>query len=298
MKMEYTKFELPKRHITVRVNERNLWHHFHEHHYMTAQMEASKGLPRGAVFFTFYITEGNKEKLFGCVGVLTQKVKTGTHRRLSRLVILPEFQGRGLAKGVVDTISQYYWDNGMIMYSTTYHPRLGYHREHSPLWRANKNNQKQFKKTLSVKIDKIKEENENAVIFMPALRDGESMFRYQFCSGEEGVKPSYVLLYDHVRFMTEKRAKSKKVFVGRNLPKLTPKQAQAAGIEGQAPTSKKKKKIPLPSKPVFEDLDIWAATEELAETKKIIKSLTSTRTKRVKKVKLPSQQPQLKDTNG
>ena len=200
METEYIKYQNPKRHITVRVNERKLFQTlFHEHHYMTAQMDPAKSLPRQAVFFTFYITENNQEKLFGCLGVLTQKTKTGTHRRVTRMVILPEYQGRGLVKGMLNTISEYYHQNGMSMYISTFHPRLGWMLDETKEWSANSNNQQSSKGYLP---------RDHKKVFMSGIRDGESMFRYKYISSDSPW--SFTLLYDSIAYMKKRRERHNK----------------------------------------------------------------------------------------
>ena len=59
-----------------------------------------------------------------------------------RTVILPDFQGMGIGVRFSDAIGQIHLDQGHRYFSRTSHPRMGYYREHSPLWKATSKNMK------------------------------------------------------------------------------------------------------------------------------------------------------------
>lgn len=59
-----------------------------------------------------------------------------------RTVILPDYQGMGLGVKFSDAIAQLHLDEGIRYYTRTAHPRLGMHRELSPLWKATSKNRK------------------------------------------------------------------------------------------------------------------------------------------------------------
>lgn len=59
-----------------------------------------------------------------------------------RTVILPDYQGMGIGVTFSDAIAQIHIDQGKRYYSRTIHPRMGMHRENSPLWKPTSKNKK------------------------------------------------------------------------------------------------------------------------------------------------------------
>ena len=178
MEIKETKYTKQKYNIRVKINERHLWPLFHPHHYM------SDSLASGASFYTFYMYNNGKETLFGCMGVIPQISKVEA-RRITRLVILPEFQGQGLVKCMINQIGEYYHSKGIRLYCATFHPRLGEYQERSELWEASSNNQKEVKTK-----NTFFEDND----LHTGLRDGVAMYRYYYKGSENS--PDYKLLYD------------------------------------------------------------------------------------------------------
>ena len=66
-----------------------------------------------------------------------------------RTVILPDFQGMGIGVRFSDAIGQIHIDQGHRYFSRTAHPRMGYYREHSPLWKPTSKNKK-LRKDVSI----------------------------------------------------------------------------------------------------------------------------------------------------
>jgi GNAT superfamily N-acetyltransferase len=62
--------------------------------------------------------------------------------RESRTVVLPDFQGMGIGVRFSDAIGQIHLDDGKRFYSRTAHPRMGFYRENSPLWKGTSKNRK------------------------------------------------------------------------------------------------------------------------------------------------------------
>jgi GNAT superfamily N-acetyltransferase len=69
-----------------------------------------------------------------------------------RTVVLPDFQGMGIGVAFSDMIAQMHVDDGYRYYSRTAHPRMGFHREHSELWKPTTKNRKLRK---DIAIDNI-----------------------------------------------------------------------------------------------------------------------------------------------
>lgn len=73
--------------------------------------------------------------------------------REHRTVVLPQYQGAGIGPKFSDSIAQLYSDRGCRFYSRTSHPRMGEYRNHSPLWRPTRSNQRlQTTKNLDTSI--------------------------------------------------------------------------------------------------------------------------------------------------
>ena len=180
MKIQTKSFKKPKQKLIVRVNERHLWKYFHPHHYMTAYKDPNKSLPSGAKFFTFYWLHDNQEILVGCLSVVFQISKKQQSKRLTRIVVLPEYQGLGFSSKMINAISEYYYSKGFMIYYSSFHPRLGKYWETSKQWNAGMYNQREFKKTDMY--------GDKSVL---GLRDGVKMYRYYYQP-----KRNYNLLID------------------------------------------------------------------------------------------------------
>lgn len=195
MTEEIKTYDRPMYKVRVKVNERHLWPIFHPHHYMT------DSLASGATFYTFYMYKDGEETLFGCCGVITQIAKQPS-RRLTRLVILPEFQGLGLAKHIINHIGEYYQSKGIRLYSATFHPRLGDYRARSEYWQESSNHLSER----TVHNDFFEQSDMHI-----GLRDGVAMHRYYYDSSKlpESKRPQYNLLYDTLALSELKTKKAK-----------------------------------------------------------------------------------------
>jgi len=177
-------FKKEKEKFRVKEGEKHLWSVFHPHHYMTANKPIKESLPLGSKFFTFYWVIDGKEILVGCAGLLFQISPKQDSKRLTRVVVLPEYQGLGFGAKIINTIAELYTDMGFKVYSATFHPRLGEYRESSELWEPTLHNQQEYKAKATA-----------GQKCMSGLRDGIKMYRHSF------VKPkNYKLLYDPVKF--------------------------------------------------------------------------------------------------
>lgn len=59
-----------------------------------------------------------------------------------RTVVLPDFQGMGIGVRFSDAIAQLHLDEGLRYFSRTAHPRMGFYRENSALWKGTSKNRK------------------------------------------------------------------------------------------------------------------------------------------------------------
>ena len=104
---------------------RRAWTLFARHHYL------SGGLNPAA---RCYMALWNGEPV-SFVAVLPLMGKRG-HRRISRIVTLPDYQGVGIGMRVAEAVAELYRRKGLRMSVTGSHPSLIAHCRRSPLWRA------------------------------------------------------------------------------------------------------------------------------------------------------------------
>lgn len=176
-----TKFNIT---LIVKTDEKHLWKQFAPYHYMTANKPHITSLPNSAKFFTFYWLKNNVEILVGCTGVMFQ-IASYPAKRLTRTIVLPEFQGLGISSKIINSISDFYTNLGFKVYGATFHPRLGEYREHSDNWTAGHYNQREFKLSTN--------HNEKT---MSGLRDGEKMYRHFYTQ-----TTNYDLLYNPIELL-------------------------------------------------------------------------------------------------
>ncbi len=101
------------------------WQAFAEHHYLATDLSP---------FCEGYLATWHDQPV-GFVGVLNavgrQKVK-----RISRLVVLPQFQGLGIGSKLAAAIGEHYLACGCRLLMTTSHPAMIGMMDHSPYWRV------------------------------------------------------------------------------------------------------------------------------------------------------------------
>jgi len=101
------------------------WRLFKRHHYMSAK------LPLGAVC---YLATWNGEPVGFCA--IASMIGMRGRRRISRLVILPDYQGIGVGMKFAETIAEVYRSIGQRLNITSSHPSLIAHCCKSQLWRT------------------------------------------------------------------------------------------------------------------------------------------------------------------
>ena len=186
MKLQLNKIQKPEKVLRVKEGEKYLWPQFHHAHYMTANQSIIDSLPRSCKFFTFYWIQDNEEVLVGCLGVLNQ-ISSKPARRITRMVVKEEYQGLGFSKIMLNNIAELYKKEGITMYITTFHPRLGQFFEHSNSWTASTNNMKTFKTLKEKELTQDISEHP----FEDSLRDGVAMYRYHYIGNKD-----YDLVYN------------------------------------------------------------------------------------------------------
>jgi len=128
------------------------WKHFREHHYKDHRLKGDSvsfvGLVNGrAAAFTAITIEPLHFVLRGALSGLWPDdhgypdpwTSTSSPRLLfreHRTVVLPDFQGMGLAPLLCDAVGQYFLHMGHDFTSQTVHPFYGSYRDRSPFWQA------------------------------------------------------------------------------------------------------------------------------------------------------------------
>ena len=103
------------------------WSLFARHHYLTGDINA------GARCW-LAVDGGEPAAFVSAVPFPRRNLKRGW--RGHRVVVLPDYQGLGLGSRLSDAVAQLFVDDGCRYFAKTAHPKLGEHRERSPLWRA------------------------------------------------------------------------------------------------------------------------------------------------------------------
>jgi GNAT superfamily N-acetyltransferase len=101
------------------------WQLFKRHHYLSGSL---------AVGARCYLTtwKGIPVNFCATVPVITKK----NHRRFTRIVTLPDYQGIGIGMRAVAAVASLHRAEGLRINVTSSHPALIRHCRHSPLWRA------------------------------------------------------------------------------------------------------------------------------------------------------------------
>lgn len=119
--------------ITVKLSpcSYTAWDMFKKHHYLSGEINSA------SVCYLAMI--GDTPCAF--IALLSLPGRDVKHAwREHRLVVLPDYQGMGIGNKISETIAQAYIEKGCRYFSKTANPRMGDHRDRSPLWRATVNN--------------------------------------------------------------------------------------------------------------------------------------------------------------
>lgn len=109
------------------------WHLFKQHHYLTQDIQKSSEM---------FLIKFN-EQYIGFFGILPfPGVGDAKTRRISRMVILPDFQGLGIGMNLMNYLSSLYKAENSTMYIRTVNPAVGKYLEKSKDWQATSSNGK------------------------------------------------------------------------------------------------------------------------------------------------------------
>ena len=140
---DYRLSSRPKIELQVSRVESGAFDIFKKHHYLTENVNKSCRF----LLFTW------DEKPVGIVAVISQPGKGRPNATaISRIVILPDFQGMGLGTKLCEFVSSIFVNQGKQVYIKTISPALGEYHNRSEKWRGTTNNGKT--RTVSIKWNK------------------------------------------------------------------------------------------------------------------------------------------------
>lgn len=115
----------PRINLDVVPCQRTLWQSFAEHHYLSGSLN-----PASRCFATLW---KNKPAAFCATVPLIGRKK---HRRISRLVTLPDYQGIGIGTYTLQAVADRHRREGYRVNITTSHPAMIDHIRRNPAWRT------------------------------------------------------------------------------------------------------------------------------------------------------------------
>lgn len=101
------------------------WQLFKRHHYLSGSLAAG-----ARCYLTTW--EGNPVNFCATLPLIARK----NHRRFTRIVTLPDYQGLGIGMRAVAAVAELHRREGLRINVTSSHPGLIRHCRHSPLWRT------------------------------------------------------------------------------------------------------------------------------------------------------------------
>lgn len=124
-RLERRRLRRPTIHVEVHRCDLAAWTLFARHHYL------SGSVARGA---RCYLATWQGEPVTFCatLPIISRK----NHRRFTRIVTLPDYQGMGIGMRVVAAVASLHRQEGLRINVTSSHPALIRHCRSSPLWRA------------------------------------------------------------------------------------------------------------------------------------------------------------------
>jgi GNAT superfamily N-acetyltransferase len=104
---------------------REAWRMFARHHYLTAGINPAARC---------YVAIWHERTVAFCATL--PLIGRRRHRRISRIVTLPDYQGVGIGTGVMEAVAEIARDEGCRTSVTASHPALVEHCRRSPRWRC------------------------------------------------------------------------------------------------------------------------------------------------------------------
>lgn len=114
-------------HLEIRRCQPSVWARFREHHYLN-----SKALPAAQFYGAVW-----QEEIVAVVALVGLWGRRG-HKRVARVVTLPDYQGIGIGARLLDTVCEIEHTAGFQTHITAGHPGILRHCDRSPRWRLGK----------------------------------------------------------------------------------------------------------------------------------------------------------------
>ena len=125
--------EKPKIELQVSRCDSKVWEIFKDHHYLTADVNKA---------CKFYLFEWYNYPV-AIVAIINRPHAVNPYAQaISRVVVLPDYQGLGIGSKIIEFISGIYKNNNQKMYIKTINPALGKYFEKSDNWRPSSSNGK------------------------------------------------------------------------------------------------------------------------------------------------------------
>tara|TARA_R110002050_G_scaffold2385_10_gene13937 strand:+ start:344 stop:1495 length:1152 start_codon:yes stop_codon:yes gene_type:complete len=130
---EYLRQSRPKIKLQVSRVESKTWDLFKKHHYLTEDVNKS---------CKFFLFEWNNKPIGICALINQPRGGCPNGMAISRIVVLPDFQGIGLGVKISEFCSAIFINNGAKVYIKTVNPALGIYFNKSDYWRGTSMNGK------------------------------------------------------------------------------------------------------------------------------------------------------------
>jgi len=130
---DYLRQGRPQIKLQISRVEPETWDFFKKHHYLTEDLNKSAQ----CILF-----EWNEKPIGICCVLNTPRKGMGEAMAISRIVILPDYQGLGLGSKLSSFIGQIYKNKGNRIFIKTANPALGEYFNKSDKWRGTSNNGK------------------------------------------------------------------------------------------------------------------------------------------------------------
>lgn len=130
---DYLRQGRPQIELQISRVEPETWDFFKKHHYLTEDLNKSAQ----CILF-----EWNEKPIGICCVLNTPRKGMGEAMAISRIVILPDYQGLGLGSKLSSFIGQIYINKGNRIFIKTANPALGEYFNKSDKWRGTSNNGK------------------------------------------------------------------------------------------------------------------------------------------------------------
>lgn len=150
---------------------------FAPHHYLSSKLNYAADC---------WVLKWGNEKVGFCA-ILPQPTGTANYcKRVSRLVILPDFQGLGAGTRFLDAMCKMYTDKGYKMYIRSAHIKLANYWQKSPQWRATA----RCGKKGAVSKGKINGTNQNPLVI------NRPCYSYEYVGDDFATKPHLEIAVD------------------------------------------------------------------------------------------------------